>query len=232
MSTFHRSRSWLFGGFGFEYFEKRPISDGALSDLADGFLREVLPLLSGPAAHGQLTDLKGRNAGDELLAGIGHSSHDEVFRLGGLAPVAQTDSTMGFEPFEVSLLSPFQKFEGTHHIVHQLEQHRAGPLPAWIPLRLLGYVAPIKPAFLRIGLERFKSLLGFASLGYAPQVTDSLLIDCSNSTFAIRLTTERNKTKQPDLFETIPEFRAVAHVVKVALGFDVREDILSALGKS
>jgi len=228
MSSLHRTHSWILGGYGLEYSAQHPISDGALCDVADGFLRQVLPLLAQQGA-GAVRDLKGRNAQDELLPGVGHPSHDEVFRLGGLAAVPHEEPTLALEPFEVSLLSAFQSFEGTHHIVHTLEQHRAGPLPPWVPLRLLGYVAPLKPTFLRIGIERFRSLLGFASLGYAPQVTDSLLVDCIGGTLAVRVTSERNRSRDANPFDEIPAFRAVAAAIRAAIGIDLRGDLAAKL---
>ena len=229
MSSLRRSRSWILGGFGFEFSDERTLSAGALSDLADGFLRQTLPILLNSHGNSSLLNLKGRNAQDALLPGIGHPAHDELFRLGGTIPVQHDRPELAFEPFEVSLLSPFSRFEGSHGIVHELEQHRAGPIPSWLPLRLMGYVAPVRPSFLRIGLERFRSLIGFASLGYAPQVTDSLLIDCVDGKFALRLVTERNKTRDVNPFAEIPAFRAIAEVVRSALGYDLSSDLAAAL---
>lgn len=229
MEKVRRTRSWLLGGYSFELLDSRPISSGALSGLADGFLRQVLPTLLNSWEESTLTDLKGRNAQDELLPGVGHPAHDEVFRLGGLGPVAKDGGSLDYEPFEVSLLSPFSHFEGSSHIVHSLEQHRAGPLPAWLPLRLLGYAAPLRPSFLRIGLERFRSVLSFASLGSAPQVTDSLLIDAVGGSISVQLTSEHNKRKDADPFAEIPSFRAIAEVLRGSVGIDLRAILAKSL---
>ena len=222
METVRRTRGWLLGGHGFELADTRPLSPGALSAIADGFLRHVLPTLVAAQRGETLTDIKGRNAQDELLPGVSHPAHDEVFRLGGMGPVASASGAIEFEPFEVSLLSPFGRFEGSSHIVHLLEQHRAGPLPAWLPLRLLGYAAPLRPTFLRIGLERFRNVLTFAGLGHTPQVTDSLLIDAVGGTLSVRMTSERNKRRDADPFLEVPCFRAVAEVLRAAAGVDLR----------
>lgn len=225
MTSVRRSRSWLLGGHSLEWSDRRDISIGALSDLADGLLRQALPsvLASG---HGQeITDLKGRNAQDFLLPGISSSAHDEVLRLGGMAPVTAAGGALEFEPFEVSLLSPFKRFEGSAHIVHELEQHRAGPIPRWLPLRLLGYAAPLRPAFMRFGIERFRNVMSFASLGYAPQVTDSLLIDSVKGVLAIQVTSERNSRRDFNPFEEIPTFRVVAEIVRSSIGLDLQREL-------
>ena len=229
MSSLQITRNWILGGYGLEYSEQRSISAGALSDLIDGFLRTVLPLLTTSSEEGTLTDLKGRNAHDLLIPGIVAAPQDELFRMGGTSPLQATKTEFDYAPFEVSLLSPFKRFEGAHHIVHQLEPHRSGSLPEWLPLRLLGYAAPIKPRFLRFGIERFRSILSFASLGYAPQVTDSLLVDCVGGSFAIRVTSEQRKRSSLDPFEEIPAFRAVSQVLKSALQFDLQGDVNAAL---
>lgn len=222
MTTVRRTRSWLLGGYGFELTDMRPISPCALSLLTDSFLRNVLPNLLDSQDKSALINIKGRNAQDELLPGVSHPAHDELFRLGGLAPVIGEKDGIEFEPFEVSLLSPFNRFEGSGQIVHTLEQHRAGPLPAWLPLRLLGYIAPLRPSFMRIGLERFRSVLAFASLGYTPQVTDSLLIDVVDGSISVRLVSERNKRRDFNPLDETPIFRAMAEALKASVGLDLR----------
>lgn len=139
------------GGYGLEYSEQRPISAGALSDLIDGFLRTVLPLLTTSSEEGTLTDLKGRNAHDLLIPGIVAAPHDELFRMGGTSPLQATKTEFDYAPFEVSLLSPFKRFEGAHHIVHQLEPHRSGSLLNGSPLGCLDMRPPSSHAFCASG---------------------------------------------------------------------------------
>jgi len=222
MSSIRRTRNWLLGGYGLEYSDQRDISVGALSDLIDGLLREVLPTIISQQSQSEVIDLKGRNAQDSLLPGIGPSAHDELFRLGGMAPLRGSKESLNFEPFEISLLSPFKRFEGSSHIVHELEQHRAGPLPSWLPLRLLGYAAPLRPSFMRFGLERFRNVLSFASFGYTPQVTDSILIDCVQGRLAVQVTSERNRSRLSNPCDDIPSFRAVSEILRAVMGFDLR----------
>lgn len=225
MTSVRRSRSWLLGGHSLEWSDRRDISIGALSDLIDGLLRQVLPSIIESGRGQEITDLKGRNAQDFLLPGIASSAHDEVFRLGGMAPVAAAGGSLEFDPFEVSLLSPFKRFEGSSHIVHELEQHRAGPIPRWLPMRLLGYAAPLRPTFVRFGIERFRNVMSFASLGYAPQVTDSLLIDSFKGALAIQVSSERNASRDFNPFEDIPTFRVVSELIRSIIGLDLQQEL-------
>jgi hypothetical protein len=82
--------------------------------------------------------------------------------------------------------------------------------------------APIKPRFFRYGLEHFKSLFTFACLGYAPQVTTSLLIDCVVDTLAFKLTHDYKKAAESNPFELLPPYRALANVIKAATGTDLQ----------
>jgi hypothetical protein len=89
--------------------------------------------------------------------------------------------------------------------------------------------APIKPRFFRYGLERFKSMLTFASLGYAPQVTTTILIDSVADTLAFRLTHEFKKPAEANPFVVIPAYRSLANVLKSATSYDIVEDFTTKL---
>jgi hypothetical protein len=89
--------------------------------------------------------------------------------------------------------------------------------------------APIKPRFFRYGLERFKSMLTFASLGYAPQVTTTLLIDCVADTLALRVTHEFRKPSEANPFEIIAAYRSVADLLKVATSTDILSEFQTKL---
>jgi len=205
------------------------LTSGALSDIIDGCLREVTPLVRQGARSKELLDLKGRDPHDTLLPGIPSARSDELFRVGGVIAVGKKGVDFEWEPFEIACYSPFNRFEGTHHIVHAVETERAGGVPTWFPTHLIGMAAPIKPRFFRYGLERFKSMLTFASLGYAPQVTTTILIDSVADTLAFRLTHEFKKPAEANPFEVIPAYRSLANVLKSATGYDIVEDFTTKL---
>ncbi len=222
MTEMRLSKNWIFGTRSLEFETNIPLEKGALSDIIDGCLRFVNPILCGATAVQELRDFKGRNVHDTLLPGIATPKTDELFRVGGVSAVAKGKSDFDWEPFEVVGYSPFTRFEGTHHIVHGVEVERAGGLPSWLPTRLLGMAAPIKPRFFRYGLEHFTSVMTFASLGYAPQVTASLLLDCISDTLALKITHEFKKGGEANPFEYIPAYQTIASVICSATGHDVR----------
>lgn len=221
MPNLKLSKNWILGGRELEFETSLILQQGALSDIIDGCLRCVEPVLTHGAQPKELRDIKGRDPHESLLPGIAAPRTDELFRVGGVAAVNKKGADFEWEPFEVVCYSPFNRFEGTHHIIHSLETERAGSLPSWLPTRLLGMAAPIKPRFFRYGLEHFKSVLTFASLGYAPQVTTTLLLDCVADKLAFKLTHEWKKAGDSNPFETIPAYRAVANVIKAATGTDI-----------
>lgn len=232
MSTLTISKNWLLGGRNLEFEGSIALRPGALSNLIDGCLREVTPLVRQGASSHEMIDLKGRDPHDTLLPGIANPRSDELFRIGGVVAVGEKGSDFEWEPFEVVCYSPFNRFEGSHHIIHGIETERAGSLPSWLPTSLIGMAAPIKPRFFRYGLERFKSMLTFASLGYAPQVTTSLLVDCVADTLAFKLTHEFKQARDANPFETIPAYRSLASVLTAATSTDIMNELQTKLAKS
>jgi hypothetical protein len=226
------SKNWILGVRSLEFETSLALKVGQLSDIIDGCLRVVGPSLHKDSISSELLDFKGRNPHDALLPGITTPKIDELFRLGGVSAVEKGASDFTWEPFEVVCYSPFNRFEGSHHIVHTTHVERAGGIPSWLPTRLLGMAAPIKPRFFRFGLEHFKSVLTFASLGYAPQVTASFLLDCITDTLALKITHEFKKDSEADPFAYIPAYQSLARVIQSATGEDVRAEFYRELAQA
>ena len=222
MSSMKLSKNWILGVRSVEFETSVALKVGQLSDIIDGCLRVVTPSLYDQKTCPELRDIKGRNPHDALLPGIATAKTDELFRVGGVSAVDKGASDFSWEPFEVVCYSPFDRFEGAHHIVHKTQVERSGGLPSWLPTRLFGMAAPIKPRFFRFGLEHFRSILTFASLGYAPQVTASLLLDCITDTLALKITHEFKKGSEADPFASIPAYQSLATVIKASTGEDIR----------
>lgn len=224
MASMKLSKNWILGTRFIEFETSIPLNRGELSDIIDGCLNVVTPALHDQQGSSALRDFKGRNSHDALLPGIAAPRTDELFRVGGVVAVTKGTSDFEWDPFEVVCYSPFIRFEGTHHIVHGTQVERAGGIPSWLPTRLLGMAAPIKPRFFRYGLEHFTSVLTFASLGYAPQVTASLLIDCVSDTLALKITHEFKRGREANPFAYIPAYRTVAEVIHTITGRDLQGD--------
>ena len=225
MSNLKLSKNWILGDRSLEFEGTYTLKPGAMSDLIDGALRTLNAMVYDESSPHELRDFKGRNPQDTLLPGIATPRTDELFRVGGMVAVEEAGPEFSWEPFEVVCYSPFTRFEGTHHIVHTTQVERTGALPSWLPTRLIGCAAPIKPRFFRYGLEHFSSILTFASLGYAPQVRESLLLDCVGDTVALRVTTEYKRGKEPNPFAWIPAYATLSDIIERATGSSPKEEL-------
>lgn len=225
MSKLKLSKNWILGERTLEFEGTYSLKPGSMSDLIDGVLRTLNPMLHGESPSQELRDFKGRNPQDMLLPGIATPRTDELFRIGGMVAVEEAGPEFSWEPFEVVCYSPFLRFEGTHHIVHSTQVERSGSLPSWLPTRLIGCAAPIKPRFFRFGLEHFSSILTFASLGYAPQVRESVLIDCVGDTVVVKVTSEYKRGKEPNPFAWIPAYTTLSDIITRVTGSSPKEEL-------
>jgi hypothetical protein len=232
MADCNISRNWILGGYNLEFEATYALRVGDLSDLIDGFLRTLGPLLKDGGDSDELKDFKGRDPNDLLLPGIAAPQTSELFRVGGVCAVEKSGDDFTWDPFEVVGYSPFKRFEGSHHIIHELQTERAGSLPAWLPTRLIGFAAPIKPKFFRYGLEHFESVLTFMSLGYSPQVKESFLLDCVTDTLVVRIKHEFRKRNEANLFERLRAYGVIGEILEKATGLSVRRDFEAALSRS
>lgn len=222
-------RNWLLGGYSAEYRYSRPCDPPTLSSL----IHALLPLLH---AHfhfvrdaARVVDCKGRNQFDQLLPSLSPPHRlppphrDEVFKVGGVIASSARGNDFEWSPFEATCSAEFKDFVDTHHIAHAFHVHRSSTLPEWLPWRLIGAAAPIRPHYFRLGLELFQSRFTVASFGYLPQVTDSLLIDASSDTIMIRLTTEQRRWRRSNPFTEKPLLAEVASALKSVVGEDLVE---------
>lgn len=232
MTTAKITKNWLLGTRTVEFETSYTLSVGALSSLIDGCLRRLNPTLADNNQQNELIDFKGRNPRDLLLPGIAAPRTDELFRVGGSIAIAEAKGTFVWEPFEAVCYSPFTRFEGAHHIVFSTSTEKAGALPSWLPARLLGSAAPIKPLFFRYALEHFKSRLTFASLGYAPQVTESILIDGVSDSLTIRMSCEVKRSESNDPFSENRSYSTLFSIIKEATGHDLLGDFHSHIVKT
>jgi hypothetical protein len=228
--TFSLQRNWILGGFTAEQSYARALSPIQLSDVIDTTLRALHDHLPSVEA----LDFKGRNHHDTLLQGIPGEAEGEVFRIGGEIATGHTPTNFEWSHFEASCHSQFKEFQGNHHIAHAVKHYHTATVPDWLPWRLLGAAAPIRPRYFRLGLERFQSRFTLASLGYLPQVTDSLLLDATDSTIVIKLVIERRAWKLTDPFAEFPVFGGIAAALRQSLSLDMgalfHEELAQATG--
>lgn len=221
MTTCTVKRNWIVGGYSAEYVHSEAIDLVSLSLLTDQLLTTISDQLRLTENAAEVVDIKGRNQFDTLLPDVPPPHRDEIFKVGGEIATTQRGQAFEWTPFEAACHAEFRDFEATHHIRHTLRVHKGRTVPEWLPWRLLGQAAPIRPSYFRLGLERFHSRFTFASLGYLPQVTDSILIDASRTSFSVQVSTEQRRWKAYNPFQEIAIFAAIHQALKASLHFDV-----------
>jgi len=223
-------RNWLRGGYAAEYQHSACINSSALSDLIHGTLSALYTHLACDKEFKVTRDFKGRDGLDTIINAIPGDASDEVFRLGGLiATERQGEDNFEWSQFNVACHAPFREFEGAHHILYSLDIRRSDSIPSWIPWRLLGAAAPIRPQYFRVGIERFQSRFTFASFGFLPQVTDTLLIDVFNDTLSCAFRTEQTSWSLGAPIATVPLFADIGHAIRESTGFDINESLINEL---
>lgn len=224
-------RNWILGGYSAEYTHTLAAPGPVLSDLVNSLAHALYDHLLADDKHPTLRDFKGRNRGDTLISGIPGQAEDELFRVGGTIATEQAGDDFEWSPFDLSCHATFSAFEGTHHIRYTTDLHRSDSVPSWLPWRLIGAAAPIRPAYCRVGLERFQSKFTLSSIGFMPQITDSILIDAAGDTVQVRLTTEQTAWKPCNPAEGIPAFNALAQALLSALGFNLAQSFRDELAQ-
>jgi hypothetical protein len=226
------SKNWILGLRSVEFEATYVLPVGGLSSVIDGCVRLLDSQLAGNEAAREMQDFKGRDPQESLIPGIAAPKTDELLRVGGSIAVAERGGAFEWEPFEAVCYTPFARFEGSHHIVFSVQSERSQALPSWLPIRLLGSAAPIRPTFFRYGLQHFRSRMTFASLGYTPQVTESVLIDSVSDALTIKITCELKRSEPTDPFSKITAFSSLFSVIKNATGHDVMTDYREAVGNA
>ena len=191
-----RRQLWPFG-FRFEYNAAIQLTPVSLSLLADGVLRMLIP----PEAFegGTAVDLKGRDAANFIAEPYGAAPiRDELLYLeGSWAPVIDHQEASDELPFTLRISSVFDSFPSPGHIQHRFEVERTGDVPGIAPA-LLGYACPIHLKHLRLGIDLFSTFFVTTLAGLTPSVTNTLLLEASDSQLLLRCVREGMKTRKED----------------------------------
>ena len=197
--------------------------------LVDTCLRKLLPkeVFTGKP----FLDLKGRDSQVILLPDFPTSSlpqGQELAYISGELYESEEDLTrpsMKKPTFEVSITSPFEAFVGNHHISHTAKILKSELYPELLPVRLVGFCAPVKITALRFALEKFESKMSFASIGYAPVVTKRFLLDLIGDTLKVLITTEDYRKTKPLPFEETGELELLSLAIEKISGDNLGSDL-------
>ncbi len=228
LSTLSISRRLIPFGFAAEYNLRIDLPQHQLSQLVDGCVQHLVPLLHDGYT---LNDIKGRDALNLINTEIHESFRpraDELLFVKGevltatSSVVANTKTPLS-TPFEVRIHTHFKEFVGSHHIAHTVRIDRHGSLPEDIPITALGRVFPIRIDNFRLGIDIFKSKFLSGTFGFAPTATQTLLIESDARVLQLRISADSLSKR-----DTLPlSFQDIFTKLQTVLMDSVSVDLLA-----
>ena len=217
--------SWQLLPFGYcaEYSLTIAIKKWELPEIVSHIYDDLLcPIVE---AAPKLKDVKGRDISQALIPISQTPKEGELFYIGGKVYSAeQSNGSYLEEPFSLSLVTNFDSFEGSHHIIHQSKIERRGPLPESITFKTVGKVFPLSILNMRLGLQFFRSKFITSMFGFSPSVTETLLIDCSTEEFNLWYKKEGQQTKEFPFLESHNLSTELNKLTEMLFSFNVIDD--------
>jgi len=224
-------RNWLFGGYTSTYSLNEDISSFAphLTELAWKLLHVVIP---NEARRGKIIrNIKGRDSNNLVNSQIPSSSSpisDELYFVSGLfLEDLEGEPKEEDEPsrFVYSINTAFSDFVGHRAIDHKCIINKHGPIPEFLERTVYDPATTATIDVLRIGVDFFNNhILGF--LGFAPEVTQTILFEINLNNLSLRLSADRLKTKNAVPFQNESIFENLQKVFLEIFKFDLLKDYL------
>lgn len=215
--------AFLFSGYTSDYELQIELGPFSVPSIVDAATNEILaPIFS--ARDSLVEDLKGVDASsitsyfDASERPIG----EEILFLSG--QTFDEDGGSETQTFQIHVLSAFDSFKGSSHIVHRISTKRSGSIPSDLPMRVIGRVFPLKIERYRMGLEVFHSGSIAGLFGLSPSVTESFSIDGDEESLELKIHSESLKKRDDAPLGKLGLFNLIDNTFVKALGFSVRAD--------
>ena len=219
-------------GYACDYQLETALKAFDLPLLVDRCLSDLLPIFV--RADGNMLDVKGRDPqlvlsthtppellplGEELVfvSGVAFLNEDEL--KSGSYVVGSTGRS-----FELRLSSAFKEFSGSHHITHSSALRREGALPGFVELGEIARVFPLELEHFRLGFDLFQSRFVSNMLGFAPAVSQTVLIDADRQNLRIRILAEALVKRSSLPLERDNLLGRLSAVTSAVIGFDLACD--------
>ena len=232
-SNFSIKKNILFGGFSSTYTisHNSELSESDKLNFAVKCLHQLLP--SEVLRNKIIKDFKGRDANNLINHSIAaklRPTGDELFFILGSAQSQsqendkESDSEV-VEPEEFSyrIDTIFHEFLGRKHISHSCKSQSYGPLPEALLNKHLDPDPNVKVEALRVGIDFYNAHL-FGFLGFAPEVTQTLLIELYQSHLTILISADRLKSKDELPLQQNNTFQILHEILKDMFNFDLNKD--------
>jgi hypothetical protein len=177
------------------------------------------------SAKTTLINVKGRDPSEPpLLAGASRPHSHELFYVGGEIATDTDDSgEFIWEPFSVSLNTDFLAFEGARSILHSLHTKLSQSIPEFLPWWLLGWAAPVRPQYMRLGIELFTSRFALTKLGFIPEVTEALYLELLDNKLALRFDSEQLPLRRHNPFQRDPFLGEISDILQELYGVSPKQ---------
>jgi hypothetical protein len=180
-----------------------------------------------------LVNLKGHDPGETPLLEQSHPpTNSDILTIAGDIATKEAPNDFLWEPFRISVTSEFDRFEGARDIIHSHTLSRSKSVPSWLPWKLLGTAAPIRPDYLRIGLDHYTSPFTLLRLGFIPTVTSSLRLEANESTLKCKLSFESRFKLHKIPLASIPTFRTIISAIDQISTISIIPDTAAPVGSS
>lgn len=225
-----RGKKRLFSGVvEWSYEASLPLSPVSLQRMTTALFAPPFDRLS----HGaSLKDLKGRDLSspcEPRLTAHLPPTHEELVALSGSLAIPDTNprtkDKLPTEPFQYALITQFEAFEGSHHIMHGSHQRQPDSFPAWFTPATYACAIPLCLEAVRVGLELFSSRFSSLSFGYSPVVDTRVLFECVADRCRIAICAEASRHQLLPLLSRRPEIAHLTRVCDEMLGWSLLADI-------
>ncbi len=221
-SQFKTARTLIPWGWEGEYNLSGAVSGENLTAFTRLLVQKMVPLeiLAGQ----QVIDLKGRDPNlllvDTIPVEWKPRGYELIYIRGHLSPEDQDAIE-----FCLTVESEFAEFVGNHHIKHSCKETRYGDLPPDFKLYTFSSYPDLSVDLLRLGFEFFKSNIFTSMLGFAPEVTERLLIDAKPGELRLRIVQERMKLRNERPLLKDQFLEKLADTLECSLAFNLLRDL-------
>jgi len=234
VTTLVLERSWLFRSYRLQYDVSAKLRPFQLSLLIDGVLTKLVakilpePPQGSQSDTGVIINVKGRDQGNvidpAMSAGELPSNNELFYILGSTVHQVEDEEAPIEQRFECRVSTPFLRFTNGGLIEHSLQIDRHGSLPASVPLLRLGRAFPMRPSLFRCGFDLFSRSKLASWIGGTPVVTQSLLLEASESECRIRIVAEDLVSRDCEILSQHNLWSELAALLMVSIGFDIESD--------
>ncbi|MCO6430846.1 MAG: hypothetical protein J5J00_08290 [Deltaproteobacteria bacterium] len=178
----------------------------------------------------ELLDLKGRDRNNTISAASFKSQFEnELFYLSGSYDIEQGDDLEPLQhEFSAALITPFLSFEGAAHIKHRCESVFSGTPPEGFALKRVKDFPEVGVRTVRLGLDLYQPH-AFGFIGFAPIVTQTVLLDFNSSSLQMRITARNLKARDQLPLQRRDLLTALNSVFKQLLRIDIIENYVSLI---